>query len=144
MFFGPTQVRDSRTGQLLYSVKGDGGFPAVFSKDGKRFISSSADGMVRVYETATGGEVLSLKTLGGAAFSPDGRRILTAAPNRTAKVWDAATGRELMELQLPAKVAVLAFSPDGRQILTGCSDGTVILWPAADWTANVSAGKVNG
>jgi WD40 repeat protein len=53
---------------------------AAFSPDGKRVVTASQDGTARVWDRATGRELLQLKCpsgLGSACFSPDGKRILT-------------------------------------------------------------------
>ena len=64
----------------------------AFSPDGKRIVTGGVDQMVRVWDAASGQEVLTLKgdTAGvySVAFSPDGTRLVTGVP-QGAKVWDA-------------------------------------------------------
>jgi WD40 repeat protein len=65
----------------------------TFSPDGRRLASAGLDETVKVWNTATGQEVLSLAGHPGAvasvAFSPDGQRLASASLDGTVKVWDA-------------------------------------------------------
>ena len=54
-----------------------------FSPDGARIATSSWDGTVRIYQVATGREILTFKehdgSVGGVTFSPDGQLVASAA-----------------------------------------------------------------
>jgi WD40 repeat protein len=111
---GEVKVWEVGTGQEVRTLKGHtGGVSSVaFSPDGKRLASAckrSADaqgkplaGEVRVWDTATGQEVRTLKGHTGAvwsvAFSPDGQRLASAGGD-----YDLQQGR-----QLPGEVRVWA------------------------------------
>jgi hypothetical protein len=63
----------------------------VFSPDGARIATASADDTARIWDVATG---VALATLSGhtgqvvsAKFSPDGSRLVTASIDRTARLW---------------------------------------------------------
>lgn len=61
-----------------------------FNPDGTRLVSSSDDGMVKVWDLETGMEVLSLKhkrPVVSAAFSPDGRCLVTACDDGV-RIWE--------------------------------------------------------
>ena len=69
----------------------------AFSPDGQRIVTGSWDQTAKVWEAASGRELLTLKghsdAIVSVAFSPDGQRIVTGSEDQTAKVWEAASGR---------------------------------------------------
>ena len=75
----------------------------AFSPDGRRIVSGSRDSTVKVWDAATGQEMLTLKgiqSLGSWRGLQPGRpadRIWSA--DKTVKVWDAATGQEMLALE---------------------------------------------
>src|SRR5207248_1310182 len=95
-----------------------------WSPDSQRLATGCGDGTAKVWEAASGRELLTLKghfTQGNlvVSWSPDGQRLATASADGTAKVWQAAAGRELLGLQQKSPVASVAWSPDGKRLLTG-------------------------
>jgi WD40 repeat protein len=120
----------------------------AFSPEGRRVLTASQDGTARLWDPATGKELLRLRghtaAVVAAAFSPDGRRVLTLAPgpDRSARIWDADSGKELVRLQLSGKwdarfrldgFASSAFSPDGRRAVTAFGeypDCSARVWDA--------------
>ncbi|MEM6945646.1 MAG: hypothetical protein AAF565_18030, partial [Pseudomonadota bacterium] len=58
-------------------------------------VTGSTDGIVRVWDAASGAELRRLEGHGGevwsAAFSPDGRWIVTGSTDGIARVWDWRT-----------------------------------------------------
>jgi WD40 repeat protein len=64
------------------------------SPDGRRLATASEDGTVRIWESVTGQEVLTLKGNGGAVlrvvFSPDGNSLASVGRDGTVKLWEAA------------------------------------------------------
>jgi len=112
----------------------------AFGPDGKRFASASSDGTIRVWDAATGSELLTLQghddEIISVAFSPDGKRIVSGSKDETIKIWDAETGLEITMLRIGGKVWGLSFSPDGKTIATASqisrgTGNTVTLWKSA-------------
>jgi WD40 repeat protein len=72
----------------------------AFSPDGRRIVSGSHDNTVKVWDAATGQEMLTLErqmSVFSVAFSPDGQRIVSGCGDGTVKVWDAGTAQETPE-----------------------------------------------
>jgi WD40 repeat protein len=96
----------------------------AFSPDSRRIVTGSQDKTAKVWDAATGQELLTLKGHTGGvrsvAFSPDGTRIVTGSDDRTAKLWDAVTGLEAFTFkEHVTSVWSVAFSHDGTRIVTG-------------------------
>jgi WD40 repeat protein len=71
----------------------------AYSPDGSRLVSGSGDGVVGVWDAATGEELAMLaghrEAVTAVAYSPDGARIASALSDRTIRVWDARCGAEV-------------------------------------------------
>ena len=100
---GLVKLWNARTGQEMLKEKTLGDASGAFSRDGRRIVTGSVNGTVKVFDVLSGNTFLKLKGHVGAVtsvgFSPDGKRILTGSEDKTAKVWDAETGRELLTLK---------------------------------------------
>jgi eukaryotic-like serine/threonine-protein kinase len=108
---------------------------SVYSPDGTRILTGSADKTARIWDARTGAQLLLLAghtdRIQCAAYSPDGARILTASADKTVKIWDAATGAQLGSLVGHGDaVNWAAYSPDGTRIVTASEDMTARIWDA--------------
>ncbi len=120
----------------------DAVWSAVFSPDGKRIATASADGTAKIWDATTGKQLLSVQGssygIGSedgfvwyAAFSPDGKLLATAGGDDIARIWDATTGQELFDLSgHQDDVFHIEFSPDGNRLATVSPDGTAKVWDA--------------
>jgi WD40 repeat protein len=108
----------------------------AWAPDGRRLSSASWDGTARVWDPATGAEVIpaldaAAGPVYGLAFSRDGRALATAHHDGSVRVWDAATGRAGVGLPYAHTQPVLgvAFSPGGEHLASaGGKDNTVKIW----------------
>jgi WD40 repeat protein len=108
---------------------------AVFTADGARVLTASADRTARLWDAQTGAPVLTLAGHGdqvyAASESPDGKLVATASFDGTARLWDAHTGAPLHTLAHGARVNVARFDSGSQRVLTASNDKTVALWDAA-------------
>ena len=110
---------------------------AAFSPDGKRVVTASDDGTARIWDAATGAQLLVLEghksNVLSATFDSSGARVLTTSFDGTARIWDSTTGKELvppLEHFDGNKVTSPVFgvlSPDGTRVATADGDD-VWLW----------------
>jgi WD40 repeat protein/serine/threonine protein kinase len=122
---------DAHIGKELLSFKGLNG-PVAFSPDSKRLATTSGDyNGVRVLDTQTGQELLTLlgPTGHGLAYSPDGKRLASGSGYGIVTVWDAMTGHELLAIKESNHVNAIAYSPDGKR-LASTSLREVKVWDA--------------
>jgi WD40 repeat protein/tRNA A-37 threonylcarbamoyl transferase component Bud32 len=131
----PTTVRlyDAATGKQRLVLEGhQGRVRASFSPDGRQVFSATDSGG-RLWDIATGKEVLAIPEARGwaAAFSPDGNLLFSG------NIWDARTGKEVARLERPLGVVLEAgtggtgvFSPDDRFLAAACGDHAVRIWEA--------------
>jgi len=113
-------------------------YHAEFSPDGKRIQAVGSGSYVRVWNAATGVEVLaagiSNNKVGAQqalAFSPDGTRIVYGRPTGDMQIWDAATDTLIVKfIGHTGVINTAVFSPDSKRVLTASGDGTARIWDA--------------
>ncbi len=103
--------------------------------DGK-IISGCANGLVQIWDPATGLEIRRLwhpNAVRPVALFPDGLRAVSGCDDGKARVWDLRTGRLIRTIPVyKGRVLTVAVSPDGRSILAGGDDPELRLFDAAD------------
>jgi len=101
--------------------------------DGRRAVSSSSDGSIRIWNMDTG-ECLSplvgrYDNIRYVSITPDGKRVVSVSSNETLKIWDLDTG-ECLHL-LPGhiySVYHISLTPDGRMAVSSSYHGTLRIW----------------
>ena len=94
-----------------------------WSPSAERILTTSHEGIPKVWDAETGDQLLELAGHGGlsAEWSPDGARVLSYASQGedAAVIWDAITGDVITQLPGHLGIVELArFSPDGTLIAT--------------------------
>jgi WD40 repeat protein len=106
----------------------------AFSPDGRQVVAGGSEGVARIWDAASGGEVRGLRGhtawVTSVQFAPDGKTVLACSVDNSARVFDlpraeaAATGHS-------AQVNCVAVSRDGKYAATGSGDMTVKVWDLA-------------
>jgi WD40 repeat protein len=107
----------------------------AYSPDGTRLATSGSDRKIRIWDTVSYENLLTLQAqdvdLTSLAFSPDGKQLAAGSNDGSARIWDAATGQLVLELRGHTKpVYGIAFRPDGKQLATESLDGSIKFWDA--------------
>lgn len=116
-----------------------------YSPDGKNILSASWDGLLLIWDAATGNILKSLREpslqddltgelnldilykyeINSAFYSPDGKQIVAAYRNGTIIIWDPETGEIVKKLEGLKQSAVANFTIDGKKIIIFSYDMTI-------------------
>jgi WD40 repeat protein len=133
---------------LVLEGHSDTVYNAQFSADGRRVLTSSGDGSVRLWDPATGTNLQTFQVItesksadrASGILSRDGTKVLTlGAPaaldfgywqsSGYPKLYDATTGALLTTISNKSVVNA-SLSPDNSRIATAGFDTTAIIWDA--------------
>jgi RNA polymerase sigma factor (sigma-70 family) len=107
----------------------------AFAPDGRTLATGGWDGVLQLWQTATGKPTRTLLTspessVRVVAFSHDGRTLAAArSDGQNVRLWDLVSGDSLPPLVGHRdEVLGVAFSSDGRALASVGSDGTGLVW----------------
>jgi WD40 repeat protein len=152
-WIGGVILWDLGTGKPLVNVKAhqvsvpwstlnDPPVNSVFSRNGRKGLTSAGDGTLVIWDLVGAGEIRRFDghdaDVSGVQFTPDGKFALTgsgdisfAGPvaDNSMKMWEVETGNLVRTFGGHSHtVIVLTVSDDGQWALTGSWDGTMKLW----------------
>ena len=102
----------------------------AFTHNGKMIASGSDDGTIRLWDTSTGTQMLSIPSskTNSLAFSEDDKILASSNDSTKIQLWDISTGKQLKSLKAKNdSVTVLAFSTDSNILACGNRDGIILL-----------------
>ena len=103
-----------------------------FSPDGTLLASGANNGVIFVWDVASGENVETLTGHGSiisVSFSSDGTLLASGSSGGRVSVWDVASGKNVETLAGHTDGArSVSFSPDGSLLAAGTGDGTVKVW----------------
>jgi len=102
---------------------------ADYSPDGRRIVTCSNEGPVRVWDANTGCLITALSCEGNSAkFSPGGEAIAVATDDGWVRILDAATTQQVAQFEHPDRVQAAAFGPRGATLITAGEDAIARVW----------------
>jgi len=139
---GTTKVREFLSGKQLHeledSEKTDATINAVLSPNGKLIASTGTDKYVRIWDSASGSLLTTLKGHGDLiadySFHPTKDLLVTTSLDSKLRIWDVKSGVcKKVLTTLKNNMYSIEFSNDGEFMASGGSQGNVILWNTEDF-----------
>jgi len=103
--------------------------------DGRRIITCSCDGSLRLWEIESGTQIGDDWHDGGEeemltiALSPNGKTVASGSINGKVRLWDVETKKVVAKWTGHAKAArSLCWRVDGERVVSGSNDGTIRAW----------------
>ncbi|KAG2343289.1 WD40 repeat-like protein [Suillus weaverae] len=108
----------------------------VHLPDGRRIITCSGDGSLRLWDLYGGAQIGEDwrddedKEAGTfkMALSPNGKSVVSGDYDGKVKLWDVETGKVVAKWTENTDSAVLCWSADGNRVGSGSKDGTARVW----------------
>ena len=106
----------------------------VFTPDSQQVITGSSRGHLRVWDIASGSELLvqhfSGTDIHEIDISPDGETLVIAGLNRGAYWWDWLSGAPPVPMPGPRRAITCRYTPDGERVVTGNDRQGLLVWDA--------------
>jgi WD40 repeat protein len=108
-------------------------FSVAYSPDGRWLATGHSDGVISIWDTATGTEIWNCFGNAGrvysVAFSPDSKILASGCDDMTVRLWDVSNGVCLRTiLGHTSAIGSVAFSPSGEILASGGEDMGIRIW----------------
>lgn len=100
---------------------------AAFSPDGRLRLAGADTNTLRVWETATGKQLVELPAAFGL-FTAQGKYVVGHSRGKSISLFDSTTGAVVRTWEASSEVLSLAVAPTANRVLTGHKDNVVRLW----------------
>lgn len=120
----------------LLTIRADsnGVWSVAWSPDGRRLVTGSDDGVVKIWDAASGRALTNFQGHAGpvlaVAWSPDGKRAASGGNDGTIRIRDLKTGSARTLVGHRSGVTCLEWNLDSTKIVSGSRDGSVRVWDA--------------
>jgi WD40 repeat protein/serine/threonine protein kinase len=140
---GTVRIWNAESGELRHSMSGHAGpiTDVAFSPDGSQVISAGSEGLLMLWDAATG-ELVGIPFIGHNApvrqvlFMADNQTVISAGDDGRILFWDTTTSvpQSPSFPEQPSGILSLALASDEQLLVSGGRDGSILLW---DITAEV-------
>lgn len=106
---------------------------AVFSADAKTLVTGHSEGLIFLWDVATGELLMNYQAHQGPVWSliydPKDNTLVSTSHDGNIKFWDIATGKCIKTLQgHQGSVYCAVFVPDGKTLISSGADCTIRIW----------------